>query len=124
MRTAIAPLVLLQPRSVREALRMLRDEGPLTPLAGCTDLYVGLNAGALADRRFLNVWGLDALRGIDVRGGALQIGALTTYAEIIRSAHVRRRLPMLAAAARTIGAVQVQNRGTLGGNIANASPAG
>ena len=130
MRTAVSPLVLLQPRSVREALRMLCDEGPLTPLAGCTDLYVGLNAGALADRRFLNVWGLDALRGIDVRGGigvrggVLRIGALTTYSEVLRSAHVRRRLPMLAAAARTIGAVQVQNRGTLGGNIANASPAG
>ena len=124
MRTALSPLVLLQPRSVREALRMLRDEGPLTPMAGCTDLYVGLNFGTLGDQRFLNVWGLDALRGIEVRGGVLRIGALTTYAEIIRSAHVRRRLPMLGASAREIGAVQVQNRGTLGGNIANGSPAG
>ena len=124
MRTAISPLVLLQPRSVREALRMLREDGPLTPMAGCTDLYVGLNFGTLGDRRFLNIWGLDALRGIEVRGGVLRIGALTTYREILRSAHVRRRLPMLAAAAREIGAVQVQNRGTLGGNIANGSPAG
>ena len=124
MRTAVSPLVLLQPRSVREALRMLRDEGPLTPMAGCTDLYVGLNVGTLGDRRFLNVWNLDALRGIEVGGGVLRIGALTTYAEVIRSAQVRRRLPMLCAAAREIGAVQVQNRGTLGGNIANGSPAG
>ena len=59
-----------------------------------------------------------------MRGDVLRIGALTTYREIIRSAHVRRRLPMLAAAAREIGAVQIQNRGTLGGNIANGSPAG
>jgi CO/xanthine dehydrogenase FAD-binding subunit len=103
---------------------MLRDEGPLTPMAGCTDLYVGLNFGTLGARRFLNLWGLDALRGIEVRGEVLRIGALSAYSEILRSAHVRRRLPMLAAAAREIGAVQVQNRGTLGGNIANGSPAG
>jgi CO/xanthine dehydrogenase FAD-binding subunit len=124
VRTAISPLVMLQPRTVRDALRMLRDEGPLTPMAGCTDLYVGLNLGALADRRFLNIWGLDALRGIEARGDVLRIGALTTYSEIIRSAEVRRRLPMLAAASREIGAVQIQNRGTIGGNIANGSPAG
>jgi len=78
----------------------------------------------LPGRRFLNIWGLDALRGIDVGGGVLRIGALATYREIIRSADVRRRLPMLAAAAREIGAVQIQNRGTIGGNIANGSPAG
>jgi len=124
MRTAISPLVLRQPRSVRDALRMLREDGPLTPMAGCTDIYVGLNFGALADRRFLNLGGLDALRGIEVRGEVLRIGALTTCREIIRSADVRRRLPMLAAAAREIGAVQIQNRGTIGGNIANGSPAG
>jgi CO/xanthine dehydrogenase FAD-binding subunit len=103
---------------------MLRDEGPLAPMAGCTDIYVGLNFGTLGDRRFLDLWSLDALRGIQVRGGVLRIGALTTYAQIIRSADVRRRLPMLAAASREIGAVQIQNRGTLGGNIANGSPAG
>jgi xanthine dehydrogenase small subunit len=124
VRTAVSPLVLLQPRSVRDALRMLRDDGPLTPLAGCTDLYVGLNFGTLGDRRFINLWDLDQLRGIEARGGVLRIGALTTYTEIIRSAHVRRHLPMLAAAAREIGAVQIQNRGTIGGNVANASPAG
>jgi CO/xanthine dehydrogenase FAD-binding subunit len=115
---------MLRPRSLRDALRMLREDGPLTPMAGCTDLYVGLNFGTLADRRFLNIWGLDVLRGVAVRGDALRIGALTTYAEIIRSPDVRRRLPMLAAASREIGAVQIQNRGTIGGNIANGSPAG
>jgi xanthine dehydrogenase small subunit len=103
---------------------MLRDEASLTPLAGCTDVYVGLNSGTLADRRFLDLWGLDVLRGIGLRGGALRIGALTTYTELIRSPLAGRRLPMLVAAAREIGAVQIQNRGTLGGNIANGSPAG
>jgi len=109
---------------LRDALRMLRDDGPLMPLAGCTDLYVGLNFGTLSDQRFLNIWGLDALRGVEMHGNVLRIGALCTYSEIVRSADVRRRLPMLAAASREIGAVQVQNRGTIGGNIANGSPAG
>jgi CO/xanthine dehydrogenase FAD-binding subunit len=103
---------------------MLRDEGPLVPLAGCTDVYVGLNFGTLAARQFLDLWSLDDLRAIRVSEGRLSIGALATYTEIIRSALVRRRLPILAAAAREIGGVQIQNRGTLGGNIANGSPAG
>ena len=124
MRTAISPLALVQPRSLGDALRLLRDEGPLTPLAGCTDVFVGLNFGTLRDRRFLNLWHLDDLRGIERRKGVIRIGALTTYTDLIGSAIVRRHLPMLVAAAREIGAVQIQNRGTLGGNIANGSPAG
>jgi len=103
---------------------MLRDEGPLTPLAGCTDLYVALNFGTLKDLRFLNLWPLDALRTIQSRRGVLTIGALATFTDLIRSPLVRKQLPMLAAAAREVGGVQIQNRGTLGGNVANASPAG
>src|SRR5262249_40359927 len=121
---SIANRSLLQPRSLADALKMLRGEGPLTPLAGCTDLYVSLNFETLKDTRFLNLWGLDALRGIDVRRDVLTIGALATHTDLIRSKHVRTRLPMLAAAAREIGGVQIQNRGTIGGNVANASPAG
>ncbi|MEO8348449.1 MAG: FAD binding domain-containing protein [Acidobacteriota bacterium] len=124
MRTAISSLTLLRPRSLRDALRMLRDEGPLMPLAGCTDVYVNLNFGTLAMKKFLDLWQLDDLRRIRVENGALSIGALATYSELIRSPLVRRRLPILAAAAREIGGVQIQNRGTLGGNVANASPAG
>ncbi len=103
---------------------MLRDEGPLTPLAGCTDLYVALNFGTLPDRRFLDLWRLDELRTIETRRGVLSIGALATHTDLIGSRLVRGRLPMLAAAAREIGGVQIQNRGTIGGNVANASPAG
>jgi CO/xanthine dehydrogenase FAD-binding subunit len=103
---------------------MLRDEGPLVPMAGCTDLYVSLNFGTLKDTRFLNLWALDALRAIEMRGDLLVIGALATHSDLIRSPLVRRRIPMLAAAAREVGGVQIQNRGTLGGNVANASPAG
>jgi CO/xanthine dehydrogenase FAD-binding subunit len=103
---------------------MLRDDGPLVPMAGCTDLYVALNFGTLEGERFLNLWRLDALRGIEIRGKRLWIGALATYAEILRSPLIRARLPMLATAAREIGGVQIQNRGTIGGNVANGSPAG
>jgi xanthine dehydrogenase small subunit len=121
---SISNRTLLQPRSLADALKMLRDEGPLVPMAGCTDLYVALNFGTLKDTRFLNLWGLDALRTIAMRGDRLTIGALTTHADLIRSPLVRRRIPMLALAAREVGGVQIQNRGTLGGNVANASPAG
>src|SRR5882672_12755060 len=124
MQSSIANRALLQPRSLADALKMLRDEGPLTPLAGCTDLYVSLNFGTLKETRFLNLWGLDALRAIDVRRDVLTIGALATHTDLIRSRHVRTRLPMLVAAAREIGGVQIQNRGTIGGNVANGSPAG
>jgi CO/xanthine dehydrogenase FAD-binding subunit len=124
MAQSISGRSLLQPRSVGDALSMLRDEGPLTPIAGCTDLYVSLNFGTLAETRFLDLWRLDRLRGISARGATLTIGALTTHTDLIRSPLIRRRLPMLAAAAREIGGVQIQNRGTIGGNVANASPAG
>ncbi|HMB80633.1 MAG TPA: FAD binding domain-containing protein [Vicinamibacterales bacterium] len=121
---SISNRTLLQPRSLTDALKMLRDEGPLVPMAGCTDLYVSLNFGTLKDTRFLNLWGLAGLRAIEVRGDVLAIGALATHTDLIRSPLVRRRIPMLAAAAREVGGVQIQNRGTLGGNVANASPAG
>lgn len=124
MRTALSTLELIEPRSLRHALDVLRDGRPVVPVAGCTDVYVALNASPPPGTRFLDIWNLDELRGIAVRGGLLWIGALTTYSELIASAAVRRRAPMLAAAAREIGSVQIQNRGTIGGNIANASPAG
>jgi CO/xanthine dehydrogenase FAD-binding subunit len=114
----------LRPRSLAEALVMLRDEGPLVPLAGCTDVYVNLQFGTVAERRFIDVWRLDELRGIASDRSVLRLGALATFAEIGQATIVRRRLPMLAAAAREIGGRQIQQRATLGGNLANASPAG
>ena len=124
MQGTIVGRQLLEPRSLTDALKMLSSEGPLVPLAGCTDLYVALNFGTLRPTRFLNLWNLDALRGIEARGATLRIGALATYTDIITSGLIRRRLPMLAAASREVGGVQIQNRGTIGGNVANASPAG
>ena len=124
MATPLSRLALRQPRSLEQALRWLREDGPLVPLAGCTDLYVGVHLGAAPGPGFLDLAGLAPLRGIRLRGETLSIGALTTHAELVASPLVRRRLPMLAAAAGEVGSPQIQNRGTLGGNVANASPAG
>jgi xanthine dehydrogenase small subunit len=124
VRTALSPVRVHQPRTLDEALRLLRDEGPLIPLAGCTDVYVGLNFGTAPAGPFLDLSGLRALRGIRrAAGGGLVMGALTTFAELGRHPLVRRLAPTLAEAARQVGGVQIQNRATLGGNIANASPA-
>jgi len=103
---------------------MLRDDGPLVPLAGATDLYVALNFGTLTATRFLDLWPLEPLRRIEMRGEMLSLGALVTYTGLTRSRLVRQRLPMLVEAARLVGGIQIQNRGTIGGNIANGSPAG
>ena len=123
MRTAITPLSIEVPRSLDDALSMLRSE-PLVPIAGSTDLYVGLNFGTLTAKRFLDITRLPELRGIDLRGDTVVIGAGATYTSIMQSPVVQQRLPMLVQAASQIGGVQIQNRGTLGGNIANGSPAG
>jgi xanthine dehydrogenase small subunit len=125
VRTAVTALDLLEPRSLDDALGMLRQHGPLVPLAGCTDVFVQLQFGTQPARRFLNLWGLDELRGIRaMEGGGLRLGALATYTELAQSELVRQRLPMLVSASLEVGGVQIQNRGTLGGNIANGSPAG
>src|SRR5262249_79438 len=124
MQSTVSNRSLLEPKSLADALKMLRDEGPLTPMAGCTDLYVALNFGTLRETRFLNLWRLSGLRTIALRDSVLSIGALATHTDIIRSPLVRKRLPMLAAAARPVRRLPLQNRGTIGGNVANGSPAG
>jgi len=124
MRTPVSALELLEPRSLCDALRLLAGERPPVPVAGCTDLYVSLKFGTLGRSRFLNLGNLDELRRIRVEPNVLSIGALATFSQLIGSSAVQKRLPSLVAAAREIGAVQIQNRGTLGGNIVNASPAG
>jgi carbon-monoxide dehydrogenase medium subunit len=115
---------VVSPATLKEAFEAIASL-PHRPVAGGTDLLVQITGelGDLPDR-VLDLWALDELRGIRVEPGALVIGALTTYTEIRRSLDVAEHLPALADAAATIGASQIQNRGTLGGNAVNASPAG
>ena len=113
------------PRTLAEAYAALAERGGACKIiAGGTDLMVLMNAHQLDARAFLDIWRLDELRGIADEEATIRIGALTTYTEIIRSELVQKHAPSLIAASRTIGAIQIQNRGTLGGNVVNASPAG
>jgi CO/xanthine dehydrogenase FAD-binding subunit len=115
---------VVSPATLAEALQLIATL-PHRPVAGGTDLLVQIT-GELGEppERVIDLWGLDELRGIQVEPDALVIGALTTYTDIRRSVDVAEHLPALADAAATIGAAQIQNRGTLGGNAVNASPAG
>jgi len=95
------------------------------PLAGGTDLLVQISGEiGPTPEHVLDLWQVPELRGIAVRDDALELGALTTYTEIRRSAACAEHTPALVEAAATIGAAQIQNRGTIGGNVMNASPAG
>lgn len=116
------------PRTLAEAYAVLAGssaDAQVTPIAGGTDVMVRIT-GEIGDppSRMIDLSRLDDLRGISVDGGAVVLGARTTYTEIRRSDACREHLPALVEAAATIGAAQIQNRGTLGGNVANASPAG
>ena len=113
------------PTTLKDAFAILSERKErIRVIAGGTDLMVLLNAHQLQAPEFLDIWKVDELRGVVEEKHALRIGALTTYTQLIRSNAVQRFVPSLVAASRTVGAIQIQNRGTLGGNIVNASPAG
>jgi CO/xanthine dehydrogenase FAD-binding subunit len=112
------------PRSLADALALLKTEpGVWKPFAGGTDLMVLLEAGKLDHRNYVNIWGLDELRGIDVTDTHVTLGALTTYTEVQSHPILQNEFPMLCQAASETGGLAIQNRGTIGGNIVNASPA-
>jgi CO/xanthine dehydrogenase FAD-binding subunit len=112
------------PRNLSDTLdRLAREPGTWKPFAGGTDLMVLLEAGKLPHRKFLNIWNLSELRGIEVTPGHVTVGALTTYSDVRRHELLAREFPLLCRAAAETGSIATQNRGTLGGNIANASPA-
>jgi CO/xanthine dehydrogenase FAD-binding subunit len=108
-----------------EALALLAGEpGVWKPFAGGTDLMVLFESGKLAHKNYVNIWNLRELRGISVTDEHVTLGALTTYTEVRASELLQREFPMLCQAASETGGLAIQNRGTLGGNISNASPAG
>jgi CO/xanthine dehydrogenase FAD-binding subunit len=115
---------LAVPVSLQDALEMLASDPAARPFAGGTDLMVLLDASQLRPRKYVSVWHVGELRGIwrDNAGG-VTIGALTTLTQIRESTEIASAYPMLVTAAAQIGGVATQNRATIGGNIANASPA-
>src|SRR5262245_10436885 len=124
MRAVIPDYQLTTPASLTDVLALLNKEpGVWKPFAGGTDLMVLLEAGKLDHRNYINIWGLRELRGIEANDTHVTLGALTTYTEVQAHSILRREFPMLCQAASETGGLAIQNRGTLGGNIINASPA-
>ena len=124
MRSYIPNYQLTTPRSLGDVLSLLANEpGVWRPFAGGTDLMVLLEAGKLDHRNYINIWPLAELHGIEVSDTHLTLGALTTYTDVQAHAVLRSEFPMLCQAASETGGLAIQNRGTLGGNIVNASPA-
>jgi CO/xanthine dehydrogenase FAD-binding subunit len=114
---------VLTPRSLDEALRLKAEYPDAVPIAGGTDLMVELNFDRRRPERILNLGEVAELRGWSHDDGLLRLGAGLTYAEAMAEP-LRSLLPALAEASRTVGSPQIRNRGTLGGNLGTASPAG
>ena len=124
MRTWLAGYDMRQAASLDAALRLLADEpGTWSPFAGGTDLMVLMEAGRLPRKKYLSLWNVAELRGVHVNDSDVVIGALATYSDLLAEPTLQAEFPLVCAAARETGAVAIQNRGTVGGNIANASPA-
>jgi CO/xanthine dehydrogenase FAD-binding subunit len=124
MRASLPGYDLRPARSLDEAVALIGESaGGWRPFAGGTDLMVLLAAGALHPRRFVSLWGLREITGIAVTEDRVTIGAMTTYAQIRSNGTLCAEFPMLVRAAAETGGIANQNRGTIGGNIANASPA-
>ena len=124
MRGHVPSYQLVSAATLPDALATLaREPGVWHPFAGGTDLMVLLESGKLTHKNYLNIWNLAALRGIEVSNEHVTLGALTTYTEVQSQEVLRDEFPMLCQAASETGGLAIQNRGTLGGNIVNASPA-
>ena len=114
---------VLTPRSLREALELKAERPEARFIQGGTDVMVELNFGHSRPEAMINLAELDELRGWSEENGSLRLGAGLTYTEAM-TAPLAERLPALAEASRTVGSPQIRNRGTIGGNLGTASPAG
>jgi len=114
---------VLSPRSLDEALRLLAQSPEALPIAGGTDLMVDLNFDRRRPDALLNLNEVPELEGWSRENGTVRLGAGLTYAEAMQG-DVAGLLPALAEASRTVGSPQIRNRGTIGGNLGTASPAG
>jgi CO/xanthine dehydrogenase FAD-binding subunit len=124
MRSDPADCELVAPANLQAAVSLLADDpGSWLPIAGGTDLMVQYAAGTLRARKLVSIWNLPDLRRVEVLPGEIQIGAGCTYTDLREHAVVRDEFPLLVRAASWTGGIANQNRGTLGGNIVNASPA-
>jgi CO/xanthine dehydrogenase FAD-binding subunit len=114
---------VLTPRTLDEALRLKAEHPDAWPIQGGTDVMVALNFDRGRPAAMLNLNEVAELRGWSRENGTLRLGAALTYSEI-EHGELRDVLPALAEASRTVGSPQIRNRGTVGGNLGTASPAG
>jgi CO/xanthine dehydrogenase FAD-binding subunit len=114
---------VLTPRTLAEALRMRAQAPGALPIAGGTDVMVELNFDRSRPETLMNLNEIVELRGWNAEDGGLRLGAALTYTEAMGNG-LAPRLPALAEASRTVGSPQIRNRGTIGGNLGTASPAG
>ena len=114
---------VLTPRSLDEALQLKAERPDAVPIEGGTDVMVALNFDRLRPPALLNLNEVGELKGWSRENGAVRLGASLTYAEAMRG-ELAASLPALAEASRTVGSPQIRNRGTIGGNLGTASPAG
>jgi CO/xanthine dehydrogenase FAD-binding subunit len=124
MRSNVIQYDLIAPNSLDAILQILADSPDrYTPIAGGTELMVAFGAGRLQPRKLISLWNLAELRFIQVMPDAVIIGAGATFTDLRRHPTIARELSLLSQAASWTGSIANQNRGTLGGNIVNASPA-
>jgi OHCU decarboxylase len=124
MRSHPGDYEIVAPNNLPSVLSLLAQQpGAWLPIAGGTDLMVQYAAGHLAARKLVSIWNLRELRRIEILPGEIRVGAGCTYTDLIQNDDVNREFQLLTSAARWTGGVANQNRGTLGGNIVNASPA-
>jgi len=124
MRSDPADYELVAPGNLRAVVSLLADEpGKWLPIAGGTDVMVQYAAGKLPARKLISIWNLPELRAIEISPEEIRIGAGCSYTKLREHNVIAQEFPLLASAARWTGGIANQNRGTLGGNIVNASPA-
>jgi len=124
MRSNPAEYECVAPGTLSSVLSLLAEEpGVWLPIAGGTDVMVQYAAGQLSSRKLVSIWNLPELRRIEGSDDELRIGAASSYTDLRENAIVEKEFPLLATAAAWTGGIANQNRGTLGGNIVNASPA-
>ncbi len=124
MRSYLPAYELIAPKNLAAALELLeREPGAWKPMAGGTDLMVLFEAGKLEHKRFFSLWKLPELKGVEVTPEAVLLGGLITYTQVQAHPVLQQEFPLLCQAARETGGIATQNRGTLVGNIVNASPA-
>jgi xanthine dehydrogenase FAD-binding subunit len=121
----LSDIDVLEPKTLSNALNTLHEQSNrIRLIAGGTDAIIQLKDRTLRTKELLDISRLEELRYIRIDGPTVRIGALSTYSDIVESSLLSQSCRVLVDASKMVGSLQIQNRATIGGNLANASPAG